>query len=58
MGALMYFSLGGKRVILCGVFIANKTGKGDLKEKIRARFAGLWNPLKIFGAESAKFKIT
>ena len=37
MGALMYYSLGGKREILCGVFIANKTGKGDPKEKIRAR---------------------
>ena len=37
----MYYSLGGKRVILCGVFIANQTGKGDLKEKVRARFAGL-----------------
>ena len=41
MRALIYFLLGGKRVIFCGVFIANKTGKGDLKEKIRARFAGL-----------------
>ena len=37
----MYFPLGGKRVILCGVFIANKTRKEDLKEKIRARIAGL-----------------
>ena len=37
----MYFPLGAERVILCGVFIANKTWKGDLKEKIRARFAGL-----------------
>ena len=37
----MYYSLGGKRVILCGVFIANKTGKGELKEKIRDRVAGL-----------------
>ena len=36
-----YVLLFGKRGILCGVFIANKTGKGDLKEKIRARFAGL-----------------
>ena len=41
MGALMYYSLGGKRVILCGVFIANQTGKGDIKEKVRARFADL-----------------
>ena len=41
MGALMYFLLGGKRVILCGVFIANKSGNRDLKEKIRARLAGL-----------------
>ena len=54
----MYFPLGGKRVILCGVFIANKTGKGDLKEKIMARFVGLGNLLKIFGAEGAKFNIT
>ena len=37
----MYYPLGGERVILCGVFMANKTGKGDLKEKIRTRFAGL-----------------
>ena len=37
----MYYSLGGKRVILCGVFMANKTEKGGLKEKVRARFAGL-----------------
>ena len=41
MGAFIYYPLGGKTVILCGVFIANKTGKGELKEKIRARFAGL-----------------
>ena len=37
----MYFPLSGKRVTLCGVFIVNKTGKGDLKEKIRTRFEGL-----------------
>ena len=37
----MYYHLGGKRVILCRVFMANKTEKGDLVEKIRARFAGL-----------------
>ena len=37
----MYFPLGGKRAILCGVFMANKTEKGDLKENTRARFAGL-----------------
>ena len=37
----MHYPLGGKSVILCGVFMANKTEKGDLKEKIRARFAGL-----------------
>ena len=37
----MYDPLGDKRAILCGVFMANKTGKGDLREKIRARFAGL-----------------
>ena len=41
MGALMYYSLGCKRVILCGVFIAKKNGKGDPKEKIMACFAGL-----------------
>ena len=37
----MYYALGGKRVILCGVFMANKTWKGDLEEKIRVPFAGL-----------------
>ena len=37
----MYYSLGGKRVILCGVFIANQTRKEDVKDKVRARFAGL-----------------
>lgn len=58
MGADMYYSLGGKSVILSGVFIANKAGKGDLKEKIRARSAGLWNLLKLFGADGAKFSIT
>ena len=37
----MYYHLGGERVILCGVFMANKTEKGGLKEKIRVGFAGL-----------------
>ena len=37
----MYYPLGGKKVILCGVFMANKTENGGLKEKIRTRFAGL-----------------
>ena len=39
----MYHHLGGKRVIFCGAFMANKTEKGGLKEKVRARFAGLRN---------------
>ena len=51
MGALMYYPLGGKSAILCGVFMANETEKGGVKEKIRARFAGLSNLLEIFGAE-------
>ena len=37
----MDYPLGGKGVILCGVFMANKTEKVGLKEKERARFAGL-----------------
>ena len=36
----MYYPLGGKRVILCGVFMANKTEKGDLKEKIKGPLRG------------------
>ena len=37
----MYYPQGGKGVIRCGVFMANKAEKADLKEKLRARFAGL-----------------
>ena len=29
----MYYPLGGKRVILCGVFMANKIEKGGSKKK-------------------------
>ena len=31
----MYYPLGGKRVILCGVFMANKTEKGGLKKAMQ-----------------------
>ena len=45
MGALMYFPLGGKRAILCGVFIINKNREGGPQRK-------------IFCTEGAKFNIT
>ena len=34
MGALMYYPLGGKSVILCGVFMANKAEMGASNKKL------------------------
>ena len=48
MGAFIYYSLGGKRVILCGVFIANKKPHRNLMD---LKFSDYIEVEEIFSGE-------